>query len=34
MSMVEKIELDHPVSELMRILNLQNSIKPYYQLKN
>jgi hypothetical protein len=32
MLMVEKVELDHPVSELKRTLNLLDSVKPCYQL--
>jgi hypothetical protein len=32
MLMVEKVELDHPASELMRTPNLRGSVKPCYQL--
>jgi hypothetical protein len=32
MLMVEKIELDHPVSELKRTPNLQDFVKSCYQL--
>jgi hypothetical protein len=32
--MVEKIELDNLISELKRTLNLRDSVKPCYQLRN
>jgi hypothetical protein len=32
MLMAQKIELDHPVSELMRTPNLRDFVKPCYQL--
>jgi hypothetical protein len=31
--MVEKVELDHQISELKRTLNFQVSMKPCYQLR-
>jgi hypothetical protein len=32
--MVEKVELDHPISELKKTSNFQDSVKPCYQLGN